>query len=167
MTCSGPGAGRVLVIGVGNGYRGDDAAGLAVAEQISAMAPPGVRVIGHEGEPASVMEYWDRRSAVYLVDAVASGGVPGSVYRFDAASTPLAARFSRRGTHAVGVAETIELARALGRLPQRLIAYGIEGRSFAAGAGLSSPVRRAVAVACAQLLEELGDRRLMPDHPPA
>lgn len=168
MTCCGPsgpsgpsGVGRVLVIGVGNGYRGDDAAGLVVAERIGTIAAPGaqvpaIQVIRHEGEPVSLIEDWAGSSAVYLVDAVASGGEPGSVYRFDATAAPLTAEFSRRGTHAVGVAETIELARALGRLPRRVVAYGIEAGSFATGAGLSPPVRRAIAVVCARLLEELG-----------
>ena len=44
----------VCVIGVGNPYRRDDAAGLAVARAVATAAPPGVRVRGHDGdrEPA-------------------------------------------------------------------------------------------------------------------
>ena len=68
---------------------------------------------------------------------------------------PLSAQFSCRGTHAFGVAETIELSRALGRLPLRLIGYGIEGRSFGPGAGLSPDARRAVSITSARLLKEV------------
>ena len=146
---------RVLVIGIGNTYRGDDAAGLAVAEWIRAAAPPDVTVVRHEGEPISLLETWDQARDVYLVDAVSSDGEPGNVYRFDTATEPLAARPPPRGTHALGVADTIELARALGRLPRRLVSYGIEGRCFAAGASLSLPVREAVAVVSGRLLAEL------------
>lgn len=151
----GPYAGRVLVIGIGNGYRGDDAAGLAVMERIRVAAPPAAEVVRHEGEPVSLIDTWDGARAVYLVDAVSSGGEPGSIYRFDATARPLGAHFSRRGTHAFGVADTIELARALGRLPDRLIGYGIEGHSFAAGASLSPQVRSAVSIVSTRLLEEL------------
>jgi hydrogenase maturation protease len=104
--------------------------------------------------------------AVYLVDAVSSGGEPGSIYRFDATARPLGAPFSRRGTHAFGVAETIELSRALGRLPLQLIGYGIEGRSFGPGAGLSPEARRAVSSASARLLEEVMAGVIRPACPP-
>ena len=109
---------RVLVIGIGNTYRGDDAAGLTVwAESIRAAAPPDVTVMRHEGEPISLLETWDQAREVYLVDArMYTDGEPGSVYRFDITAEPLAARLRPRGTHALGVADTIELARALGRL---------------------------------------------------
>jgi len=150
-----PYAGRVLVIGIGNVYRGDDAAGLAVADRIRVMAPPGIEVLRHEGEPVSLIDTWDGARAVYLVDAVSSGGEPGSIYRFDATAQPLGAQFSRRGTHAFGVAETIELSRALGRLPLQLIGYGIEGRSFGPRAGLSPDAHRAVSIASARLLTEV------------
>jgi hydrogenase maturation protease len=150
-----PYAGRVLVIGIGNAYRGDDAAGLAVADRIRGTAPPGIEVLRHEGEPVSLIDTWDRARAVYLVDAVSSGGEPGSIYRFDATAQPLSTPFSRRGTHAFGVAETIELSRALGRLPLRLIGYGIEGRSFGPCVGLSADARRAVSIASARLLKEV------------
>ena len=151
----GPYAGRVLVIGIGNAYRGDDAAGLAVSDRIRVTAPPGIEVLRHEGEPVSLIDTWDRARAVYLVDAVSSGGEPGSIYRFDATAQPLGAQFSCRGTHAFGVAETIELSRALGRLPLQLIGYGIEGRSFGLGTGLSPDARRAVSIASARLLKEV------------
>ena len=105
------------MIGIGNTYRGDDAAGLAVADCIRVTAPPGIEVLRHEGEPVSLIDTWDRARAVYLVDAVSSGGEPGSVYRFDATDRPLGARLRPRGAHTFGVAETIELSRALGRLP--------------------------------------------------
>jgi hydrogenase maturation protease len=50
----------------------------------------------------------------------------------------------RTSTHALGVPEAIELARALGRLPARLEVYAIEGARFTAGAELSPAVERAV-----------------------
>ena len=77
---------------------------------------------------------------------------PGTVHRFDAAAAPLPAAAVRSGTHAFGVADAVELARALGRLPARLDVYAIEGGSFAAGDGLTPAVARAVVT----LAERLG-----------
>jgi hydrogenase maturation protease len=66
------------------------------------------------------------------------------VHRYDAGEGPLPAQVFRSSTHAFGVGDAVELSRALGRLPARLVVYGVEGSSFAAGAGLSKPVATAV-----------------------
>jgi hydrogenase maturation protease len=50
----------------------------------------------------------------------------------------------RYSSHAFGVAEGIELARALGRLPCRLIVIGIEGIRFDHGESPSAEVAKAV-----------------------
>lgn len=155
MTGPAPRAGRVLVIGAGNADRGDDAAGLAVARRIRAAAPPGVAVLEHEGEPVWLIDVWAGAGTVYLADATSPGGQPGRIYRLDATARPLSGPFGRGGTHGITVAGAVELARALGRLPPRLICYGIEGCRFAPGSGMSPQVRAAVAAVSARLLAEL------------
>ena len=52
--------------------------------------------------------------------------------------------FGSSSTHALGVAEAIEIARSLGRLPKQVRVYGIEGASFDYGRGLSPEVEKAV-----------------------
>ena len=75
-----------------------------------------------------------------LVDAVHSGGEPGTIYRIDAQAEEIPRSFFHYSTHAFSVAEAIEMARALGQLPRRLIIYGIEGKNFASGIGLSPEI---------------------------
>ena len=79
-----------------------------------------------------------------LADAVASGAAPGAVHRFDAAAAALPASFAGASTHALGLAEAIELGRVLRRLPPRLVVLGIEGAGFATGAepGAAVPLPR-------------------------
>jgi hydrogenase maturation protease len=141
----------VTVIGVGNAWRGDDAAGLVVARRLRELAPAGVQVHEHEGEATGLLETWDEAQHVVLVDAAASGAPAGTVHRFDARARPLPARTLRSSTHAFGVADAIELARSLGRLPAQLDVYAVDGADFAAGAELT-PV---VAVAARRLAESL------------
>ena len=155
MTAATPPPEPVLVIGVGNAYRGDDAAGLAVARRLRALAPAGIDIVEHAGDPASLMDAWCGYGRVYLVDAVVAGGAPGSVYRIDAATGSLAAQFGRRGIHGAGVAEAVQLAQVLGLLPPHLTVYGIEGGSFDLGSGLSPAVRSAVTDVCARLSQEI------------
>ena len=136
---------RRVVIGVGNAYRGDDAVGLAVAQQVRGSTPADVVVRECEQEPTRLVDAWEGADVAVVVDACAGGAVPGSVHRFDVGDRPLPARGFRSSTHAFGVGDAVELARALGRLPGRLVVYGVEGEDFASGAGLSPPVAAAVA----------------------
>jgi hydrogenase maturation protease len=144
----------VLVIGVGNAFRGDDAVGLVVARRLGQR---GVPVREESGEGTALMEGWDGAAAVFVIDAVHSGAAPGAVHRLDAQARPIPGQFFHYSTHAFGVAEAIELARALGRLPPRLVVYGVEGKSFAAGEGLSPEVEAAAAQVVERLWGELTD----------
>jgi hydrogenase maturation protease len=135
-----------MVVGVGNALRGDDGAGLEVARRVRERADAdGVLVRELEGEGVGLLDLWTGARAVVLVDSVRSGDAPGTVHRVDATGGPLPAGLrASTSTHAVGVAEAIELARALGRLPDRLVVYGIEGGRFDTGAELSPGVAAAI-----------------------
>jgi hydrogenase maturation protease len=82
---------------------------------------------------------------VTIVDAVSSGAPPGTVHELEAGGEPLPVRlFGSSSTHALGLAEALELARSLGRLPARVRVLGIEGARFDYGRGLSPEVEEAV-----------------------
>jgi hydrogenase maturation protease len=146
----------LALIGVGNRFRSDDGAGLEVAARLRATRPPGVRVLEEDGEPTSLLEAWSGVAEALVVDAVQSGASPGTLHRFDATQRPLPVELFRPSTHALGVADAVELARELNRLPHRLAVYGIEGESFEAGEALSPPVEAAVAKLVEELHRELG-----------
>jgi hydrogenase maturation protease len=146
---------RRVVIGIGNAYRGDDGAGLAVAERARARLPAEVRVVESEQEPTRLLDAWERADAAFVVDAVVSGAPAGAIHRYDATDTPLPSGVFRSSTHAFGVGDAVELARALGRLPRRIVVYGVEGSDFDAGAPLSPPVVAAVDDVVRRLEEEL------------
>ena len=132
------------MIGVGNQWRGDDAVGLEVAQRLTAAGlPADVDIRTHEGEGTGVLALWGDADAVVIVDCVRSGGRPGTIHRLDAGVAVPGRSLSDGSTHAIGVLAAIELGRTLGRLPPRLIVYGIEGITFDAGSGLSDQVRLA------------------------
>jgi hydrogenase maturation protease len=150
----------LALIGVGNHYRSDDAAGLEVAKRLRGMQPPGCRILEEEGEPASLIESWALVKEALVIDAVASGAPPGTLHRFDATHGPLPTELFKGSTHSLGVADAVELARELDKLPPRLAVYGIEGESFETGEGLSPAVEATVNALVAELCEEL---RVEPD----
>lgn len=133
------------MIGVGNPDRGDDGAGIATIRRLRGRVGPAVRLIELPSNVLRVIDGWAGTDTVVLIDAMSSGDAPGTVRRFDATAGPLPAPAFRGGsTHGFGVAEAVELARSLGRLPRRLVVYGIEGARFGHERGLSAPVAAAV-----------------------
>ncbi len=132
----------VLVIGVGNDFRGDDAAGL---ELVRSLAPaPSVTVRAFDGDAVGLLDAWDGFDAVVIVDAVRSGAAAGTLQRFDASADAVPATFRHSSSHAIGVGEAIELARRLDRLPTRVMLFGIEGTRYDAGAPLTPDVAAAL-----------------------
>jgi hydrogenase maturation protease len=141
-----------LIIGIGNEYRGDDAVGLIVARRLKECLADSVTVLEQSGDGVSLMDAWRGAETVIIIDAAMSGAGPGTIHRYDANTRPAPKSYFCCSTHAFGVAEAIELARALGNIPQRLVVYGIEGKNFAAGVGLSAEVEKAAGETVRQAL---------------
>jgi hydrogenase maturation protease len=129
------------VLGLGNPTRGDDAAGARVVRLLQGL---GIEARVLQREPLELLEVWRPEDDVVVIDAVLSGAPCGTIQTWNRASLALPGPASA-STHSLGLAETIELARALGRLPKRLTVFGIEGRQFALGARMSPEVERAAA----------------------
>jgi hydrogenase maturation protease len=145
----------ILCIGVGNSYRHDDAVGLVVARELQTRHFAGVSVIETSGEGAALLEAWSTAEMVFLIDAVASGSPPGTIFRLDAGQQSVPTGFFHYSTHAFSVAEAIELARVLDQLPPHLIVYGIEGQDFSVGQGLSAQVASAMQQVIFSITQEL------------
>lgn len=149
----------VRIIGVGNPYRGDDGVGVAVVRALGGRLPAQAEAREATGEVTSLMAAWSGAPSVILVDAVVSGAPPGTLHRIEAHATPLPAHWSTGSSHALGLAEAIELARALGTLPARVIVFGVEAGCFDPGTGLSPRVADAVGSAGRAVLAEIGSVR--------
>ena len=149
------GGDRVLIAAVGNPARGDDGVGPAIARELRRRAPAGVRMLECGGDVLELIDEWADSAAAILIDASDPAGDPGRIRRLDLSSTLLPADFAQNSTHGFGLAETVELARALGQLPQRLVVYLVEGERFDTGISLSPRVSAAVAAAANAILAEL------------
>jgi hydrogenase maturation protease len=61
----------------------------------------------------------------------------------------------RASTHHFGLAEAVELARAVGKLPPKMVVFGIEAERLDLGEGLSPAVADAVDRAAVAVREEV------------
>lgn len=135
---------KPLIIGIGNRYRGDDGLGCLIVDELKKRIFNSAEIIEHNGDPASLIDLWDGRSQVILIDAVSSGADLGTIYYFDLRQQTLPDTFRNYSTHAFGVVEAVELARVLGKLPKHIIFFGIEGESFKLDTQQSSGLEPAI-----------------------
>jgi hydrogenase maturation protease len=117
--------------------------------------PKDIEIIEHSGEAAGLVLQMDGAERVFLIDACVSGAPPGTIHRFDVGSAAMPALTPGFSTHGFGLAEAVELARALGLLPRRTIVYAIVGASFETGAPLSPPVAAAAAEVVRRLCADI------------
>ena len=149
---------RTVVVGIGNEWRSDDGAGLAVARELHARGCRDTSVLEQSGDPNELLEALERADVALIVDSASSSAEPGSVHRLDAWVDDLSERLPRTSSHALGLADALELARTLGQLPETVIVYGIEGENFAVGTGLSLRVAAAVTTVVDDVRAELARR---------
>ena len=142
----------MLVIGLGNEFRRDDAAGLIAARRLRKR---GVVAEEHCGAPAALMDRWMGTDGVILIDATVSGAEPGSIHSLNASVSPLPRELFRSSTHALGLVDAIELSRALDVLPAEVFVFGIEARDLTHGIGLSSEVESALPALVEQVLRQV------------
>ena len=153
---------RLLVAGVGNIFRGDDAFGVEVVRRLAGRnLPDGVRAIdfgtrGHDLAYA-ILDGYD---GVILVDATAGDGPPGMLYTVEPAPAEVA-KPALFGTHAVDLPGVFATVRALGGTLPALYLVGCEpaelGSDEEGMMGLSEPVAAAIERAV-ELVAALAER---------
>ncbi len=141
---------RTVVVGVGNEFRRDDGAGPAVIARLRALQPrdeslSGVTLAVSDGEPGRLIELWAGAGLAVVIDAVRDSAMPPGHTRQLTAGALAGLADAAASSHGIGLGATVELARALGRLPARLTVLAVAGREFGYGTGLSAEVAAAVA----------------------
>jgi len=135
---------KTLIIGIGNEYRSDDAAGLIAARNIKKLGLEDADVIESNGDGAGLIDSWTGREHVILIDAVLSGSAPGTVHRIELGKSILPAEFFKFSTHLFSIPQAIYLSASIGKLPDKIIILGIEGASFETGKAVSAEVEQAI-----------------------
>ncbi len=140
----------VVVLGVGNPSRGDDAIGPLLAERLEHESIPGVDVIvDYQLQVEHALDLQDRRLAVF-VDAAVDLDVPFEL-------RPVHARRDDSYTsHALSPAAVLETcSRITGGQPPAAFALAIRGGRFGLGQDLSDSARRDLESAWTALLQLL------------
>lgn len=149
---TGPAATVTLVVGCGSDLRGDDRVGRIVADRIAEQELSGVRV-------RSVVQLLPELAVdVAAADRVIVVDADVTVDRVRAALVPDQPADGSGFTHHRSPASLLELASALGRVPDTMIQVSVPARRFDLGDELSDVAARAVDEATALVLGLLSDR---------
>jgi hydrogenase maturation protease len=150
----------LLILGLGNVLLEDDGVGsAAVTALLDRYVPPDdVRVLDGGTLGLSLLPYVDAADAVILVDAVKADEAPGACVRLDGDDVAPAVA-TRLSPHQIGVADLLDGARWLDRLPPRVMLLGLVPESMELAVGLSPRVHAALPDLVKQIVaaaEELG-----------
>ena len=140
--------GGILIAGVGNIFRGDDAFGVEVARQLaSKRLPEGVRAVDFGIRSYDLaLALMDNIDAAILIDATRQGHPPGTVYLMEL-DEPRRMESVIMNGHSLDPASVIALVRRFGGEPVPLYLVGCEPAVLEVEDGrmeLSEPVRQAV-----------------------
>jgi hydrogenase maturation protease len=141
--------GRPLLIALGNLYRSDDAVGPKLLEDVGHKLADRVDIVHHNGDPSDLIDLWNDRD-VLIVDAAPldDDAAPMTVFDPLGGEHGLAAGRGRvTSSHALSLAEALDLGRLLGKLPRTLRVVAVAGEDFSFGEGLSLRARRGMAAA--------------------
>jgi hydrogenase maturation protease len=140
-------ASRLLIVGCGNPAAGDDGAGIEIVRRLRDQGDFGCGLRAETTPSVELLDVFPLADVTLFVDAVTSGGVPGTLYLTPLPSKELESRaLGSLSSHGWGLAEALKLVHALGRTIPRLFLLGIEARTVAQGAPRSPVVEQAIAL---------------------
>ena len=136
---------RTLIVGIGSPH-GDDQIGWRVAEALRSAVSPAIEV-REASTPSQLLDWLEGVDRLIVCDACqarrrapdGSAGDTLSVHRWQWPTLQVSTLRSA-GSHSFGLPQVLQLAERLGRLPQEVIVFGVEGRQFEAFASRSPDV---------------------------
>jgi len=144
----------LTVIGVGNRLRGDDAVGPLLIDALSASQADALELIDAGSDALGILEYFENRQEVIVVDACSMGRDPGCLVSFSPSQADLVLEEDPLSLHGLGLAEALRMAESLKMLPEHLKIIGIEPDSIQFNGTLSQPVQRALKIAIKTVQDE-------------
>lgn len=144
-----------VIVCIGNPLMGDDGVGIEVAKSLRKLnLGESVPILERQIIDVSILDQSEGASKLVIVDAVKSGGPPGSVVKFspgDPGAPVLRAPLS----HEQGLDDIVALAEKGGMRPPSVVVIGVEPEDCSPGEGLSVKVAGAIPSVLEEIQTEL------------
>ena len=117
----------ILILGLGNPLQGDDGVGCRVAQELQERAlPDGVEVMDGGTPGVGLLNLFEGRQRVIIVDAAEMNKSPGELVRFRPEDVTLTGSGQRFSLHRSGVADALALAAELKIALPEIVVYGVQ-----------------------------------------
>jgi len=134
----------LTIIGIGNPWRCDDSIGHLVAHDLLKSSLNDAKIHVTTGEAVEIMEFWQGKSNIILIDACKDGNPAGTITRREIQNADDYADDKGFSSHGLGLSHALSLSEALEELPETIILYTITGKNFGFGDQLSPKVKEAI-----------------------
>jgi hydrogenase maturation protease len=142
------------IIGIGNLYRSDDAAGWAVIDSLDGRAPQGIALYKLHPDIGQMLGLFTEHSTLFLIDAWKGPKKGPAFVRFDPMKDGKLLRTSCTSTHGISVKSCIDLAEALSMLPKKIIIYAIRVENTTLSTSMTTEIQKTIEKVASTILEE-------------
>ena len=146
----------VLILGIGNLVMSDDGVGVVVVQRLQReyRLPPQVDVMDGGTLGLDILPRLEGIERLIVVDAVETGGKPGTCVRLAGDDIPLALE-TKISPHQMGLKDLLTVALLMGHAPREMVLVGIQPGSIEMGTDLTPDVAAQVDSMLAAIMHEL------------
>ncbi len=146
----------VLVLGIGNLIMSDDGVGVRVVQRLAAefRFPSAVSVLDGGTLGLDLLPRLEGVERLLVVDAVETGGVPGTLVRMVGDEIPVALE-TKVSPHQMGLKDLLAVASLQGFAPQEMVLWGVQPERLDLGMELSPAVAGRVDYLVDAVIKEL------------
>lgn len=151
--------GKTLILGVGNILLSDEGVGVHVVRRLQEVAqlPEEVQVLDGGTKGMDLLPYLEGVSRLIIVDAMETGGPPGTIVRLAGDQVPV--YLSRKmSPHEIGLPDMLFAAKLQDLYPEEVVIWGVQPATTEVGLELSPPVAAKMDLLVEKVLAELGRR---------
>ena len=146
----------MLVLGIGNLIMTDDGVGVQVVHRLQERYtfPPTVRLLDGGTLGLDLLPYLEGVRRLLVVDAVETGGPPGTLIRLTGDEINIAFR-TKLSPHQMGLQDLLLVAELQGFAPEEMVLLGVQPGEIEMGTELTAAVEAQVEPLIALVLKEL------------
>jgi len=158
MTSPGDLPPSVLVLGIGNLVMSDDGAGVRVVQELQKryLFPSHVEIMDGGTLGLDLLPKLEGIERLLVVDAVETGGKPGTLVRLSGEELPIALQ-TKVSPHQMGLKDLLAVAELLGHSPREMMLIGIQPASIEMGDELSPRVAERLEEMISNILAKLNE----------
>jgi hydrogenase maturation protease len=146
----------VLVLGIGNLVMGDDGVGVVAVQQLQSAYrfPANVRVVDGGTLGLDLLPMLENITNLIMIDAVETGGVPGTCVRLCGEDLPVALE-TKLSPHQMGLKDLLAVSGLMGHTPEEMVLFGVQPGSIKMELGLTAEVQASLECLVNGVLAEL------------